>query len=190
MAGLEEMVMRMFGYGTAWPAWEIALMWVGMLAFVAFLIWAVYALITSTTRGPGSDSGTADARSILDQRGGRGTAGVAARPVPEMAVHLAGGLCFVTGPKDAPDARERQASFEEVVLASRAGAIEQVNHSVTPAGGRPGRRSRRTSPPSPARTTSTWSSSPARVVIRPTSACTTSTSPCPSGCWFSRGHGT
>lgn len=64
--------MRMFGYGTAWPAWEIALMWVGMLAFVAFLIWAVYALITSTTRGPGSDSGTADARSILDQRLARG----------------------------------------------------------------------------------------------------------------------
>jgi DNA-binding LacI/PurR family transcriptional regulator len=26
--------------------------------------------------------------------------------------------------------------------------------------------------------------------LRPTSACTTSTSPCPSGCWFSRGHGT
>jgi putative membrane protein len=70
--GLEEMVMRMFGYGTAWPAWEIALMWVGMLAFVAFLIWAAYALITSTTRGPGSDSGTADARSILDQRLARG----------------------------------------------------------------------------------------------------------------------
>jgi uncharacterized membrane protein len=62
----------MFGYGNAWPAWEIALMWVGMLAFVAFLIWAAYALITSTTRGPGSGSGTADARSILDQRLARG----------------------------------------------------------------------------------------------------------------------
>jgi LacI family transcriptional regulator len=37
-------------------------------------------------------------------------------------------LCFVTGPKDAPDARERQATFEEVVLAGRGGVIEQVIH--------------------------------------------------------------
>jgi LacI family transcriptional regulator len=37
-------------------------------------------------------------------------------------------LCFVTGPKDAPDARERQATFEEVVLASRGSVIEQVIH--------------------------------------------------------------
>jgi uncharacterized membrane protein len=39
-------------------------MWIGMIAFLAFLIWAAYALITSTDRRPGS----ADARSILDQR--------------------------------------------------------------------------------------------------------------------------
>ncbi|MGD0063850.1 MAG: LacI family DNA-binding transcriptional regulator [Streptosporangiaceae bacterium] len=37
-------------------------------------------------------------------------------------------LVFVTGPKDAPDARERQATFEEGVLASRNGVIEQVIH--------------------------------------------------------------
>jgi LacI family transcriptional regulator len=37
-------------------------------------------------------------------------------------------LCFVTGPKDAPDARERQAAFEEAVLASRGSVIEQVIH--------------------------------------------------------------
>jgi LacI family transcriptional regulator len=37
-------------------------------------------------------------------------------------------LCFVTGPKDAPDARERQAAFEEAVLASRSSVIEQVIH--------------------------------------------------------------
>ena len=42
----------MFGYGSGWPAWGIALMWIGMLAFLAFLIWAAYALITSTSAGP------------------------------------------------------------------------------------------------------------------------------------------
>ena len=62
----------MFGYGAGWPTWGIALMWIGMIAFLAFLVWAAYALITSTTRRPGSDHGTADARSILDQRLARG----------------------------------------------------------------------------------------------------------------------
>jgi LacI family transcriptional regulator, galactose operon repressor len=37
-------------------------------------------------------------------------------------------LCFVTGPKDAPDAAERQSAFEEAVLASRVTVIEQVIH--------------------------------------------------------------
>jgi LacI family transcriptional regulator len=50
-----------------------------------------------------------------------------------LVTHLTGHhhyrrLCFVTGPKDAPDARERQATFEEVVLAGRGGVIEQVIH--------------------------------------------------------------
>jgi putative membrane protein len=60
----------MFGYGSGWPAWGIALMWIGMLAFLVFLIWAVYALITSTSRRPGLDldqkPGSADR--ILDER--------------------------------------------------------------------------------------------------------------------------
>jgi len=43
----------MFGYGSGWPAWGIALMWIGITAFLAFLIWAAYALITSTSRRPG-----------------------------------------------------------------------------------------------------------------------------------------
>ena len=37
-------------------------------------------------------------------------------------------LCFVTGPKDAPDARDRQAAFEEAVVASRNAGIDQVIH--------------------------------------------------------------
>jgi len=37
-------------------------------------------------------------------------------------------LCFVTGPKDAPDASQRQAAFEEAILATRDSVIEQVIH--------------------------------------------------------------
>jgi LacI family transcriptional regulator len=51
----------------------------------------------------------------------------------ELVEHLVGQhryrrLCFVTGPKDAPDARERQAAFEEAVLAGRSSVVEQVIH--------------------------------------------------------------
>jgi len=66
------MALMMFGYGAGWPVWEIALMWFGMIAFLAVLIWAAYAIITSTTRRPGSSHGSADARSVLDQRLARG----------------------------------------------------------------------------------------------------------------------
>jgi putative membrane protein len=65
------MVVMMFGYGGGWPFWEVALMWVGMIAFWGFLIWAVYALITSARK---TDSGhrSQDPRQILDQRLARG----------------------------------------------------------------------------------------------------------------------
>jgi LacI family transcriptional regulator len=56
------------------------------------------------------------------------TAGITA-----LVSHLAGRhryrrLCFVTGPQDAPDARERQAAFENAVLASPGCVIDQVLH--------------------------------------------------------------
>jgi putative membrane protein len=68
------MVVMMFGYASGWPAWGIALMWIGMLAFLAFLIWAAYALITSTSRRPGRDPGPqpGSAASILGERLARG----------------------------------------------------------------------------------------------------------------------
>jgi uncharacterized membrane protein len=64
----------MLGYGSGWPAWGIALMWIGMLAFLAFLIWAAYALITSTSRGPGRDPDPqpGNAAGILGERLARG----------------------------------------------------------------------------------------------------------------------
>jgi len=62
----------MFGHGTGWPAWGIGLMWIGMIAALAFLIWVAYSLITSAARWPRRDQDTPDARSVLDQRLARG----------------------------------------------------------------------------------------------------------------------
>ena len=67
----------MFWNGGAWPFWEVALMWVGMIAFWGLLIWAIYALITRATRRPGAeaprDEPSGDpARRILDERLARG----------------------------------------------------------------------------------------------------------------------
>jgi putative membrane protein len=70
------MVMMMFWNGGGWPFWEVALTWVGMIAFWGLLIWAVYALITSATRRPGAEARGEerrdDARRILDERLARG----------------------------------------------------------------------------------------------------------------------
>ncbi len=68
----------MFWYGNAgWAFWQVALMWVGMIAFWGLLIWAVYALITGANRrtgqGPSArDRRGGDARRILDERLARG----------------------------------------------------------------------------------------------------------------------
>ena len=35
----------MFWYGGGWAWWQAGLMWVAMIAFWVFLIWAVYALV-------------------------------------------------------------------------------------------------------------------------------------------------
>jgi hypothetical protein len=36
------MTVMMSGYGAGWPAWGIGLMWIGMIAVLAFLIWVAY----------------------------------------------------------------------------------------------------------------------------------------------------
>jgi putative membrane protein len=66
-----EMVTMMFWYGGGWAWWQAGLMWVGMIAFWALLIWAVYALVKGIARRPEPPGGD-DARSILDQRLARG----------------------------------------------------------------------------------------------------------------------
>jgi len=66
------MVVMMFWNGGAWPFWEVALMWFGMIVFWGLLIWAVYALVTSATRRPSPGPRGQDARQILDERLARG----------------------------------------------------------------------------------------------------------------------
>ena len=68
----------MFEYGNNWPLWQVALMWVGMIAFWGLLIWGVYALATGATRKSADDQfdrshdGGSETRHILDQRLAKG----------------------------------------------------------------------------------------------------------------------
>jgi membrane associated rhomboid family serine protease len=45
----EEVVMMMFGFGSHWAIWQVALMWVWMTAFGGLLIGAAFALVKSGT---------------------------------------------------------------------------------------------------------------------------------------------
>jgi uncharacterized membrane protein len=60
--------MMMFGYGSHWAIWQVALMWAGMTAFGGLLIGAAYALVKSSTAGRRGD----EPRRILSQRLARG----------------------------------------------------------------------------------------------------------------------
>ena len=40
MAGREEMVVMMFGYGGGWPFWEVALMWAGVILSTMMAVFA------------------------------------------------------------------------------------------------------------------------------------------------------
>ncbi len=62
----------MFWYGSHLVFWQAALMWTGMIAFWGLLIWAICAVVTGTTRRPGSGRPGSDARRILDERLARG----------------------------------------------------------------------------------------------------------------------
>ena len=62
----------MFWYGSHVVFWQAALMWVGMIAFTGLVIWAIFALVSSTNRRPGTDHQDRDARGILDERLVRG----------------------------------------------------------------------------------------------------------------------
>jgi uncharacterized membrane protein len=75
------MAAMMFGYGGAgggWPVWAVALMWIGMLAFLGVLIWIGYTLMTRQHQQRRGEQGAherrddADARGVLDERLARG----------------------------------------------------------------------------------------------------------------------
>lgn len=74
----KEMVTVMFWYGAHWMFWQAAVMWGGMVVFWGLVIWAVYALVTSSRRSsdrPGREDlprRDEDPRRILDQRLARG----------------------------------------------------------------------------------------------------------------------
>jgi putative membrane protein len=70
--GPEEVVEMMFWSDNHWVFWQVALMWVGMMAFWGLIIRAVYALVTSTNHRPENEHRGDDARRILDQRLAKG----------------------------------------------------------------------------------------------------------------------
>jgi hypothetical protein len=61
----------MFGYGGTgggWPVWAVALMGIGMLAFLGVLIWVGYALMTNATRRSHHVQGADERRSRSGRR--------------------------------------------------------------------------------------------------------------------------
>jgi putative membrane protein len=66
------MAVMMFGYAGGWPLWETALMWVGIIAFLGLLIWAVYALVNAARKPLRDQYPQAAAARILDERLARG----------------------------------------------------------------------------------------------------------------------
>ena len=64
----------MFWYGGGLAFWQVALMWVAMIAFWGLLIWGVWALITGASRRQGGQERDerkvpgGNAQQILDER--------------------------------------------------------------------------------------------------------------------------
>ena len=63
-----------YGYGGGWPVWEIALMWIVMVAFVGLLAWGIYALAAGGSRRGSNEpgEGAGGPARILDERLARG----------------------------------------------------------------------------------------------------------------------
>ena len=58
--------------GGGWAWWQVLLMWIGMIAFWALVIWAIWALVVAATRRPDEHRADRSARQILDERLARG----------------------------------------------------------------------------------------------------------------------
>jgi putative membrane protein len=69
------MVVMMFGhgYGGGWPVWEIAFMWIVMIAILGLLAGGIYALAGGSRRRHNElGEGAEDPAQILDERLARG----------------------------------------------------------------------------------------------------------------------
>lgn len=62
----------MFWSDSHWVFWQVALMWVGMVAFWGLVIWAVYAIFVSDKQVPEHEHRSNDAIHTLDGRLARG----------------------------------------------------------------------------------------------------------------------
>ena len=62
----------MFWYGGGWALWQVALMTLGMIAFLSLLIWAVYALVVASNRSASPRQRGDGPHLILQRRLARG----------------------------------------------------------------------------------------------------------------------
>lgn len=62
----------MFWSNSHWVFWQVALMWVGMVAFWGLIVYAVYAVFVSSKQVPQHDHRNDDAIHILDGRLAKG----------------------------------------------------------------------------------------------------------------------
>ncbi len=62
----------MFWYGQNRPFWEVAAMWIAVVAFWAVVVWAVYALVATLVRRGRRPAREEDLLAALDQRLARG----------------------------------------------------------------------------------------------------------------------
>ncbi len=58
----------MFHSGGSWSGWEVAGMGLGMVIFLALIIWAVYVVVTATSRRHVAEHHDDGAERILDER--------------------------------------------------------------------------------------------------------------------------
>ncbi len=65
-----------FWYGNGFGFWQMALMWIIMIAFWAMIVWGIYAVVTSTANKAKNErpneNGSLGATEILDQRFAKG----------------------------------------------------------------------------------------------------------------------
>ena len=65
---MEVVVAMMLWNGGQWAFWQVALMWIVMLAFWGLVGWFIYYLATAATRDRHQNENQASAKRILDER--------------------------------------------------------------------------------------------------------------------------